>query len=820
LLLAYYRVQALQAGERLSASFGRVVAEQTSRTWQTVDQRLQLAESAMGRLAIEGNVEEASARALLSQHAGALPFIGAIRMTNAQGRVIYDSDGKSIGASLADRDYFRIYLAQPETEFKIGLPRRSRIDGEWILTASRPLRTQDHQFAGVLVASIDPLYFDKLWKSIDLGSQGAVALLRRDGTLMMRSPFEESLMGKNLSAPFSPGNLRDEAVGSFTRSSSVDQVMRSYSYRALADFPEFTVVVGQPVTLTLASWRQFAQILLFIWITASACGLALAAGMARQQRERERAEATLRESERNLALSQEMVGIGWYVTDLVTGYWTSSQTLDRLLGIDAHYRRHVDNWSQLIAPEYVPEITEYFRQVLRDGSRFDRSYEIIRPSDGQRRWITALGELKFDENGNPVALRGTVQDITDRKLAEARHRLLESQLLESQKMEAIGTLAGGIAHDFNNIIANILGNTELARDDVGGNRVALESLDEIRKAARRARDLVHQFLSFSRRQPLERRLMDIAPVVDESARLLRATLPQRIALDVKCQPGLPKVMADATQIEQILINLATNSMQAMQGRSGRIGIEVDTVPLDQSLADRHPELLALLARNAGTVLRMVLSDDASGMDAATLGRIFEPFFTTKPQGEGTGLGLSVVLGIMQAHEGVIVAESEPGKGTRFTLYLPAASGDPAATGFSSSAFKEATAPTEPPLSGTRLLYIDDDESLVFLVKRLLERRGVQVSGFSDQQSALQTLRADPQAFDLVLTDYNMPGLSGLDVAREVRQIRPDLPVAVASGFIDENLHQAAEGAGVRELIFKASDVEAFCASLQGLVRRT
>jgi PAS domain S-box-containing protein len=819
-LLAYYRVQALQAGERLVESFGRVFAEQTGRTLQTVDQRLQLVQLGLERLEIEGRLDQTSARALLREQAGDLPFAEAIWVTDEQGRIIYDSDAGTVGVALADRDYFQIYRTHPQTGFILGLPRRSRTHGRWILPAARPIHKKDGSFGGIVAASIAPLYFDRLWRSIDLGADGSVVLFRRDGTLMMRSPFNEAVMGKDLSASLGDLPRAGKPIGTFTLASAVDGVTRTYSYRPLTDFPQFAVLVGQSTVLTLASWRQFAAILFWIWLTASTGGLLLAARMTRDQRERQRAEDTLRESERNLALSQDMTSTGWYVTDLVSGQWKSSATLDAMLGIDASYRHHVDTWNQLVAPESFQEVSQYFQEVLRDRARFDRVYQIVRPLDGQRRWIAVLGELTFDEAGNAVAMRGTVQDVTERKQIEARQKLLESQLLESQKMEAIGTLAGGIAHDFNNIIANILGNAELARDDVRSNPVALESLDEIGKAARRARDLVQQILSFSRRQPLERRLLAITPVVDESVRLLRATLPQRIVLDLTCGPHLPRVMADATQIEQVLINLATNAMQALQGRSGRIGIDVDTVQLDQALADQHPELRPLLLRHPGTALRLVVSDNGSGMDAATLSRIFEPFFTTKPPGEGTGLGLSVVLGIVQAHEGVILAESEVGRGSRFMLYLPAAAQEGGPIGLVPGTFMQATTPTEPLLSGTRMLYIDDDESLLFLVKRLLERRGVLVSGYADQQLALEVLRADPAAFDLVLTDYNMPGLSGLDIAREVRRIRPDLPVAIASGFIDETLRQAAAGAGVRELIFKASDVEVFCASLQGLVHRS
>lgn len=410
--------------------------------------------------------------------------------------------------------------------------------------------------------------------------------------------------------------------------------------------------------------------------------------------------------------------------------------------------------------------------------------------------------------GSELFFSAFLRDISKRKQAEAARAALEGQLRESQKMQAIGTLAGGIAHDFNNALATIMGNVELAREDARTNPLALESLEEIRKAGSRARDLVQQILSFSRRQPTERKLIALAPIIGESARLLRATLPARLALDVHCDENVPAVVADATQIQQVLINLATNSMQAMRSGPGRIAIRLDTVRLDRAMADRHPVLHELYEKCPGETVRLTVSDDGPGMDAVTLPRIFEPFFTTKAVNEGTGLGLSVVHGIVQTHDGAIEVESQPGKGSAFTIYLPICQKQPGEPVPVQQAAVEAVA--RQLAAPAHILYLDDDESLVFLVQRLLERRGYRVSVFTDQEDALAALRAEPAAFDVVVTDYNMPGKSGLDVARAARMIRADLPVAIATGFIDEALQAAAEGAGVCELIFKANEVEGLC----------
>ena len=403
-----------------------------------------------------------------------------------------------------------------------------------------------------------------------------------------------------------------------------------------------------------------------------------------------------------------------------------------------------------------------------------------------------------------------------------RHALvrarLEAQLRESQKMEAIGMLAGGIARDFNNAVATILGNVELARQDMSASPLALESLEEIRKAGARARDLVQQILTFSSREPMERKPTALSAIVEATAQLLRATLPARFTLDVHCDTGVPAVLADAGQIKRILINLATNAMQANQDGPGHIVMRLDSVVLDAAYADAHPALHAMHARHPGRTARLAVTDDGPGIDAATLARIFEPFFTTKQGDQATGLGLPVVRGLVQAHEGAITVDSAPGKGTSFTFYLPAAEAQAGAPGADAAAADTQAAPADSREGGRHILYIDDDESLVFLVQRLLERRGYHLSGHINQREALDALRADPQRFNLVVTDYNMPGMSGLDVARAVRAIRADLPVVVASGFIDEALRAQACAAGVRELVFKADAVEDLCDAFMRLAQ--
>ena len=405
------------------------------------------------------------------------------------------------------------------------------------------------------------------------------------------------------------------------------------------------------------------------------------------------------------------------------------------------------------------------------------------------------------------------RDLTGRKKAEAHRNELEAQLRESHKMQAVGTMAGGIAHDFNNILGAILGNVELAKADCSAGSPVLESLLEIDKAGRRARDLVRQILTFSRNEPPQRSAVSLAEVVHDTERLLRVTLPPAIELHMRLSTGLPALLADATQVEQALLNLCTNAVHAIGTERGIIHVEAAQVQPDRRLCER-------LGLAPTTYVALSVRDNGPGMDAALLGRIFEPFFTTKPVGQGTGLGLAVVHGVMRTHEGAVDVHSAPGHGSRFTLYFPVATDhDTAAAALPLPTAPAAPAPVEQ--AGAQrshhVMYVDDDEALVFLVQRLLRRRGYQVSGFTDPHEATAALRADPQRYDLLVTDYNMPGFCGVDLVREARHIRPDLPVALASGYVTAEIEQAAMAEGARALIHKPNDVEELCATVDRLV---
>lgn len=1198
LQLFYLRVQALETGERLAESLSHVVEEQTARTLQSIDQRLQLAAGSLSRREPEVERSATATRLLLREHLKEMPFVRAMWVLDVQGRIKYNSDEGNIGLDLADRDYFQIYQSQPTTTLFLGKPVRSRTTGNWLVSAARPLMSANGRFAGVVVVALEPSYFERIWAKAGLNPGDSIALWRRDGLLMMRSPVDDAAMGKDFKhlALFRDA-LPEGAIGTFQSTSAIDGQLRRFSYRTVSSHSDLVVVVGQSVAVLLKPWRDFALLALAVWGVAATCIAVLCIFLARAWRHRIRAEADATEMAQRLTLATEAAAIGIWDWDVRNDRWFASPICFTMLGQEPKEGVRIrEQWVDRIHPEdraavlatmqatldgkatsyeyearvqhadgsyrwiratgrlltrdaggkasrilgvridvtarkqaeiALRESEERFRSIWKssvdgmrlcdtsghivsvnsaycamvgktseelvgqsltavyadtdsarirqsfidnahaqtiekhvekelalwtgdkrwfalsntqfnaaDGGRFvlsifrdiserkqtelaladsekrfraivERSpdamcvyrnarilyvnpaavkmvgaqsaeqligrsiLELVHPdsrklvtgrlkdiadgdthdsltelrfrtlagnaieveargtsivyaglpaihvslrditaakqaeaalrmsevalaeaqrvaqlggwrrdaetgkvewsdelyrifgldlslptpdyaenlqlytsesaakldaamqlalltgegykldlerscADGQRRWIGARGEVLRDVEGKIVGLRGTAQDITSRKQADAARASLEAQVRESQKMEAIGTLAGGIAHDFNNILATILGNTELARQDLEHNSPVLESLDEIKKAGSHARDLVRQILSFSRRAPSERKLLALGPSVHETVRLLRATLPARLLLKAQLGDGLPLVLADATQMQQVVINLVNNAMQAIGTGAGRIDVRLSTISGNIDLVDAPPSLSLMRTNHPGPILKLEVRDDGPGMDAATRARVFEPFFTTKPVDEGTGLGLAVVHGIVLAHDGTIVVDSEPGKGAAFAIYLPTV--ESAATTLKSGTKIESTKPLLDVNGGQHILYIDDDEALIFLVKRMLEKRGYHLHGYTNQREALSALRAKPSQFDLVVTDYNMPGMSGLDVARAVRDVRADLPVVVASGFIDETLRAQASGAGVRELIFKANVIEDLCDAFVRLAR--
>ena len=422
-------------------------------------------------------------------------------------------------------------------------------------------------------------------------------------------------------------------------------------------------------------------------------------------------------------------------------------------------------------------------------------------SGEQQRGMVSISGLRRNDEEFPIEasisqtmlngrklITAILRDVTDKQKAETTRSQLEKRLRQAQKMEAIGTLAGGIAHDFNNILGAVMLNIELARGDIPPEHPAQEYINALRSSSIRARDLVRQILTFSRQQEHQRSVLRLERIITEALKLIRAALPANIEIHLHLASDGPSIIADPTQLHQVLTNLCANAAHAMRERGGLLDIRQRAVTVDAALATTSPDL------QPGPYVELTISDTGTGMLPEVIERIFDPFFTTKDIGEGTGLGLAVVHGIMKDHDGATVVESVPGQGTTFHLYFPAVDLPEARPADESQPI--------PRGQGQRVLIIDDEDALLKVHQRMLERLGYTVTGFTSPTLALEAFRASPGQYDLVITDLAMPGMSGMDLSRELKNVRPQCPVIITTGYTTSLDPQNLKSLGIAGLIFK------------------
>ncbi|MBL9136817.1 MAG: PAS domain-containing protein [Verrucomicrobiales bacterium] len=510
------------------------------------------------------------------------------------------------------------------------------------------------------------------------------------------------------------------------------------------------------------------------------------AGIAEDITERRRAQEDLR---RFVSFSPAVLYAIKVEADGARCVWVSDN-IERLTGFPAAEAMAPGWWEAQIDPKDLPRVLE----AHKDNAHLDhQTLEFrFRHRTGRDIFIHDQWCVVRNSAGAPEEIIGTWTDVTDRVA-------LEQQLRQAQKMEAIGRLSGGIAHDFNNILGAVIGNVELARYDLPTQHPVVECLDEIGAAAQRAKKLVQQILAFARQSPPERVVIDLTRLVGESLDMLRAMLPAGVELNLRTDHRPIHIRGDSVQIHQLILNLGTNAWHALDGKPGRISVSLDRAEIDTALARRLGNL------KPGTHAALAITDSGVGMSETLLTRIFEPFFTTKPPGHGTGLGLSVAHGIVLAHDGAIEVTSKEGAGSTFRIYLPVTSDVPSDIDLP----KTVAAPG----AGQHILFVDDEEAMVHVATRLLARAGFRISAFENPGDALNAFRADPAAYDAVVTDFNMPRLSGLDLAQSLRRIRGDTPIILVSGYLADDTRQWAEDTHLSAIIHKPEFADALIPTL-------
>jgi len=516
---------------------------------------------------------------------------------------------------------------------------------------------------------------------------------------------------------------------------------------------------------------------------------------------RRQAEDELRESRQRLSDIIDFLPDATFVIDEKGTVIAWNRAIEEMTGVKASEMLGRGDYEYAL-PFYGERRPILIDLVLKHEGEFAAGYEGMARREsmleaeadvpclkGKRAYLYGKASILHNSKGGIVGAIESIRDITARKRAEKGKETLELQLRQVHKTEAIGTLAGGIAHDFNNILGIIMGYAELAGMELAGETTARECVDEVLKATHRARGLVRQILDFSRTHEHERKPLRLIPVVKEVLKFLGASLPSSLEMEqaFESSAGEDLVLADPTQIHQVLMNLATNAAHAMHGKEGKLRVALAPVTFDALDPTRPVEL------SPGKYLDLMVEDTGHGMDQPIIERIFDPYFTTKGPGEGTGLGLAVVHGIVKNHGGAIRVFSEPDRGTVFHVYLPAL---------------ESVEPAEPeppptlPGGSERILLVDDEEVLVRAVKKMLETLGYRVTAVTDSREALEIFGGQPDAFDLVITDYTMPKMIGTELAREIRKICPTIPIILSTGFSESLDKEGAAAAGISALIMK------------------
>ena len=510
-------------------------------------------------------------------------------------------------------------------------------------------------------------------------------------------------------------------------------------------------------------------------------------GIARVITDRKQAEKDLRESEEKYRQLVNYAPAGIYEVDFTKGKLVS---VNDVMSEYTGYSK--DELLNMSAPDFLTRESQKQMQDriarLMKGERIYGSAEYkARTKDGREFWMLVNARYFYDKYGKLQSAMVVAHDITDRKRAQEEKERLEDRLQQAQKMEAIGTLAGGIAHDFNNILSVIIGYTELILMNGNVEAEVKQNLKEIFNASKHARDMVKQILAFSRQSKQERKPIQVAHIVKEAIKMLRASLPTTILIQQQIEKDTGIIEADPTQIHQVLMNLCTNAAHAMNGEDGVLKISLSNVQLDHKALEMAPDL------QPGSYLKLSVSDTGHGIAPDAYEKIFDPYFTTKKKEEGTGLGLAVVQGIVKSHNGAVTVESQVGKGATFDVYLPV---------IMRKLTAEEEIATPLPMGHECILLVDDEQPLVEIGKQMLQRLGYTVDTRTSSIEALELFRANPDRFDLVITDIVMPNMTGETLAEKMMDIRADIPVILCTGYSEKITRKQASEMGIQCFLMK------------------
>jgi PAS domain S-box-containing protein len=785
----------VETAQQSYASISRTLAEQTRSAVQAVDVVVHDTATLMQLTRLRADDPQIHER--LRSRMQLMPQIENLFVAGSDGSVFATgTDATPPREWVALQPFFLAHRQQTDSGLFISQAFRSEGAANGTIALSRRISDDSGRFQGVAVAWVNLDYFRRFYEAIDLGAGSEVVLLRRDGGLLARYPST----GDELGRPFTEEALFQSLLSGQSKTATLlkspaDGKERIYAAQSVGGYP---LAIGVSVKKAAVHDAWYGQVMHSTVRTTLLClsVIALVWLVLRHLRRSERAEDQLRVQTALLDELFESAPEAIVMLDLEQRVTRVNREFTRMFGYAAEQVRG-RVLDALIVPEELRPEWHQLAQSVRQGRHTSMETQRVR-EDGVRLHVSELGAPILVASGQ-IASYAIYRDISERRLADAERDKLETRLRQAVKLEAIGTMAGGIAHDFNNILAAILGYGDMARNAAADGSTLKRYVGNVLAAAHRAKALIDQILTYGRSTRGQRTVVNVDEVVEETLDLVRVSLPEDIELGAPFSARQAAVViADPTHIHQLIMNLCRNAEHAMPA-GGKLTVALDVIDANEDASLSHGLL------PAGHYIRLRVQDTGCGMTPEVAARAFEPFFTTRDSGTGTGLGLALVQGIVTDLGGAIDVASQPGQGSTFDIYLPRSDAE--------AIEKADHAAPLPRGSGERILLVEDEKSLMLLTEEMLAALNYEPAGFTRPAEALEEFRADPSRFDAVVLDQLMPGMTGTELARQMRQLRADVPVVLISGYTGPVLTQQALSAGIDHILTKPLDLRQIAEAL-------